>query len=97
VPLTSGNAVGGISFGASPRVLFPTAGGGSVRTRVVGDLRPCEPLSRGATLAQEAIELLILVAYASKHGTTSEIAERIAQTLTAAGHQADVRPEEGHY
>lgn len=36
--------------------------------------------------------MLILVAYASKHGATSEIAERIAQTLTAAGHQAEARP-----
>jgi menaquinone-dependent protoporphyrinogen IX oxidase len=31
------------------------------------------------------IEMAVLVAYASKHGATHEIAERIAQTLTAAG------------
>jgi menaquinone-dependent protoporphyrinogen IX oxidase len=37
------------------------------------------------------IEMAVLVAYASKHGATHEIAERIAQTLTAAGQQAQVR------
>ncbi len=34
----------------------------------------------------------VLVVYASKHGATGEIAERIAQTLAAAGQQAQVRP-----
>jgi menaquinone-dependent protoporphyrinogen oxidase len=34
----------------------------------------------------------ILVAYASKHGTTGEIAERIAESLRAAGQHADARP-----
>ena len=34
----------------------------------------------------------VLVAYASKHGATREIAERIAQTLTAAGQQAQACP-----
>ena len=34
----------------------------------------------------------VLVVYASKHGATREIAERIAQTLTAAGRQAQARP-----
>jgi len=33
----------------------------------------------------------VLVAYASKHGATQEIAERVAQTMTAAGQQAQVR------
>jgi len=33
----------------------------------------------------------ILVAYASRHGATQGIAERIAETLTAAGHQVDAR------
>ena len=34
----------------------------------------------------------VLVAYASKHGATGEIAERIAQGLRAAGQDADARP-----
>ncbi len=35
---------------------------------------------------------MILVAYASKHGATREIAERIAERLAAAGQQAEARP-----
>jgi menaquinone-dependent protoporphyrinogen oxidase len=38
-----------------------------------------------------ATEMSILVAYATKHGATEEIAERIAQSLRAAGRQADAR------
>ncbi|MCB0909790.1 MAG: flavodoxin domain-containing protein [Nocardioidaceae bacterium] len=34
----------------------------------------------------------ILVAYATRHGATAGIAERIATTLTHAGHCADARP-----
>jgi menaquinone-dependent protoporphyrinogen oxidase len=34
----------------------------------------------------------VLVGYASKHGATAGIAERIGSTLTAAGHDVDVRP-----
>jgi menaquinone-dependent protoporphyrinogen oxidase len=34
----------------------------------------------------------VLVAYATRHGTTRGIAERIAATLCAAGHQAEARP-----
>lgn len=34
----------------------------------------------------------ILVAYASKHGATQQIAERIAEKLTAAGQEAEARP-----
>ena len=34
----------------------------------------------------------ILVVYASKHGSTGEIAQRIAQSLRAAGQHADARP-----
>ena len=36
----------------------------------------------------------ILVAYASKYGATSGIAERIGEKLRAAGHQVEVRPAE---
>ncbi|HZD02775.1 MAG TPA: flavodoxin domain-containing protein [Actinomycetes bacterium] len=35
---------------------------------------------------------MILVAYASKHGATREIAERIAETLAAAGEEAEAKP-----
>jgi menaquinone-dependent protoporphyrinogen oxidase len=34
----------------------------------------------------------VLVVYASKHGATGEIAERVAQTMAAAGQQAQARP-----
>jgi flavodoxin len=34
----------------------------------------------------------VLVVYASKHGATKGIAERIAETLTAAGQEAEARP-----
>jgi len=33
----------------------------------------------------------ILVAFASKYGSTSEIAERIGEVLTSGGHQAEVK------
>ncbi len=36
----------------------------------------------------------ILVAYASKHGSTQGIAERVAKTLTSAGHEAEASPVE---
>lgn len=36
----------------------------------------------------------VLVAYASKHGSTAEIAEKIGQVLREKGHQADVMPAE---
>jgi menaquinone-dependent protoporphyrinogen oxidase len=38
--------------------------------------------------------MAILVAYASKHGATRQLAERIAETLRAAGREAEVRPVE---
>ena len=40
----------------------------------------------------EVIEMPVLVVYASKHGATREIAERVAQTMVAAGQQAQARP-----
>lgn len=36
--------------------------------------------------------MTVLVAYASKHGATQGIAERIARTLTSTGQQAEARP-----
>ena len=36
----------------------------------------------------------ILVAYASKHGATRQLAERLGETLRAAGRDAGVRPIE---
>ena len=38
--------------------------------------------------------MTVLVAYASRHGATAGIAERIAEGLQAAGHTVDVRPIE---
>ena len=40
----------------------------------------------------EAMQMLVLVGYASKHGATKEMAERIAESLRSAGLQADARP-----
>jgi menaquinone-dependent protoporphyrinogen oxidase len=37
------------------------------------------------------MEMSILVAYGSKHGATEQIAERIAESLREAGHDADAR------
>ena len=35
---------------------------------------------------------MILIAYASKYGSTKEVAERIAQRLQKSGKQAEVKP-----
>ncbi|MBQ0984779.1 flavodoxin domain-containing protein [Streptomyces sp. F63] len=37
----------------------------------------------------------VLVAYASEHGSTREIAERVARRLTRSGHRAEARPVDG--
>ncbi len=50
-----------------------------------GTFDPVMPLSRGTTLAQEAMGMLVLVARASKHGATEGITERVAQALTLTG------------
>ncbi|WP_017570203.1 flavodoxin domain-containing protein [Nocardiopsis halotolerans] len=39
--------------------------------------------------------MFVLVGYASEHGSTREIAERIADRLRGRGHTADVRPLPG--
>src|ERR1700681_1816717 len=38
--------------------------------------------------------MTVLVVYASKHGATRQIAERVAATLTVGGQPADARPTE---
>ncbi len=38
----------------------------------------------------------VLVGYATKHGGTGGIAERIGTTLSRTGHEVDVRPVDGH-
>jgi len=43
-------------------------------------------------MGEKVMEMPVLVVYASKHGATQEIAERIAQTLAAAGQPAQARP-----
>jgi hypothetical protein len=50
------------------------------------------PPSRGATLAQEVMGMLVLVARASKQGATEVITERVAQALTLTRQQVEVRP-----
>lgn len=46
-------------------------------------------------LDEEVTEMAVLVVYASKHGATGEIAERVAQTMAAVGQQAQARPVTG--
>jgi menaquinone-dependent protoporphyrinogen oxidase len=46
------------------------------------------------TLEAEVKAMSVLVTYASRHGSTGEIADGIAQTLRAAGRRASARPVE---
>jgi menaquinone-dependent protoporphyrinogen oxidase len=43
---------------------------------------------------EEGTKMTILVAYASEHGSTQEVAERIAEKLRQLGKQAEARPVE---
>lgn len=61
-------------------------------------VRPAAPARsiRASGYQQKVVGIVtVLVAYASKHGTTRAIAERIAATLTGAGCPAEARPVEG--
>ena len=49
--------------------------------------RPCT-----AVLPKEVGGMHALVAYATKHGSTQQVAEAIASTLQAHGAQVEVRP-----
>jgi len=49
------------------------------------------PFRGGARVDMEMMQMSILVAYASKHGATKELAERISENLRGAGLQADAR------
>jgi menaquinone-dependent protoporphyrinogen oxidase len=41
------------------------------------------------------VDGVVLVAYASKHGSTREIAERICETIQSTGLRAHLRPAAG--
>jgi menaquinone-dependent protoporphyrinogen oxidase len=65
-----------------------------------GDRRPAYRDRHAWLLASTAIQkgvnvmnasTQLLVAYATKHGSTQEVAESIAETLAASGHDVDVR------
>ena len=43
---------------------------------------------------EEVTKMTVLVAYASKHGSTQGIAERIAEKLRQLGKEAEARPAE---
>jgi menaquinone-dependent protoporphyrinogen oxidase len=57
---------------------------------------PLPPRSNGPSVwgrrSIEGLIMSVLVGYASKHGATREIAERIAATLTSSGQAAQARP-----
>jgi menaquinone-dependent protoporphyrinogen oxidase len=59
-----------------------------------------QPAGRAATLAADNEEVptmdgVVLVAYASKHGSTREVAERVCETIQATGLRAHLRPALG--
>ena len=56
------------------------------------NIQCASPPSSAALLRLPAIEMSILVAYATMHGATGEIAERIAEGPRPAGQHAEARP-----
>jgi menaquinone-dependent protoporphyrinogen oxidase len=52
---------------------------------------PTEPLATAETQARLAGDGGVLVAYASSHGSTKGVAERIAATLARRGHRVELR------
>jgi menaquinone-dependent protoporphyrinogen oxidase len=61
----------------------------------VGDLWPLARHSpNGQAVGRQEVPMKILVAYASRHGATQGIAERIAESLQRAGLDATLRPAE---
>lgn len=64
---------------------------------LASDVLPLGPrafATRPVSTPREVHAMTVLVVYASKHGATRQIAERIAATLTAAGPPAAARPAE---
>lgn len=56
------------------------------------DTGPSRPAHSGTPTTQEGTPMRILVTYATRHGSTAGIAEKIADTLRAAGLHADAIP-----
>jgi hypothetical protein len=54
-------------------------------------------LSKGATLVQEAMEMSVLVGYASKHGATGEVTDRTTvEPREIPGFLEAIRPRDHH-